>query len=259
MRPGCRASTRRASSRPSRAPLHSAITEARAQPDAPALFAGEPISYAELDARAGRLAHWLVGQGAAGRRVGILARRENAFAEALLAVWKAGAAYVPLDPAQPAERIAHIVADAELALVLGTGEAAFPSVAVRWVDIGAPALLAQLASYPSRSPALEADPQALAQVIYTSGSTGQPKGVMIEHGALLNLLRDHGRRLQIGPGDRMLDCMSLSFDAGNMCALLPLVHGAALLWAEPDERLLDAIAASRATHMIFAGDRKSVV
>lgn len=224
----------------------------RAQPDAPALFAGEPISYAELDARAGRLAHWLVGQGAAGRRVGILARRENAFAEALLAVWKAGAAYVPLDPAQPAERIAHIVADAELALVLGTGEAAFASVAVRWVDIAAPALLAQLASYPSRSPALEADPQALAQVIYTSGSTGQPKGVMIEHGALLNLLRDHGRRLQIGPGDRMLDCMSLSFDAGNMCALLPLVHGAALLWAEPDERLLDAIEVSRATHMIFA-------
>ncbi|WP_305809525.1 AMP-binding protein, partial [Pseudomonas sp. BAY1663] len=78
------------------------------------------IGYAELDARANRLAHWLQAEGCQpGALVGVLARRENAFAVAALAVWKAGCAYVPLDPDYPAERIAHIVADAGLDLLLG--------------------------------------------------------------------------------------------------------------------------------------------
>ena len=79
-----------------------------------------------------------------------------------------------------------------------------------------------------------------------------PKGVMIEQGSLVNLLLDHGRRLDVAPGDRMLDCMSLSFDAGNMCALVPLVHGACLLWADPGEGLLDEIERTETTQMIFA-------
>jgi len=227
---------------------------ARHQPQAAALHEGAGhISYAELDARANRLAHWLQTEGCRpGALVGLLARRENAFAVAALAVWKAGCAYVPLDPDYPAERIAHIVSDAGLDLLLGAGAAPFALGELRWADLNDPELGAQLDAQSPAAPPRSDEPQQLAQVIYTSGSTGLPKGVMVEHGALANLLLDHGRRLAIGPGDRMLDCMSLSFDAGNMCALLPLTHGACLLWADPGEGLLDEIERTRTTHMIFA-------
>lgn len=226
----------------------------RRQPQAVALHEGAGhISYAELDARANRLAHWLQAEGCQpGALVGVLARRENAFAVAALAVWKAGCAYVPLDPDYPAERIAHIVSDAGLDLLLGAGAAPFALGELRWVDLHDPELGAQLDARSPTAPPRSDAPQQLAQVIYTSGSTGLPKGVMIEHGALANLLLDHGRRLAIGPGDRMLACMSLSFDAGNMCALLPLSHGACLRWADPGEGLLDEIERTHTTHMIFA-------
>jgi amino acid adenylation domain-containing protein len=221
----------------------------------PALRAADGwISYAELDARANRLANWLQAQGCkAGDLIGVLARRENAFAVALLACWKIGAAYVPLDPGYPQQRLAHIMRDANLQLIIGQGEAPFAvESAQRWADLGSNEVQAQLDAQSPSAPPLEHDPQRLAQVIYTSGSTGMPKGVMVEHGSLANLLRDHGRRLEVTPGDRMLDCMSLSFDAGNMCALVPLAHGACLLWADPGERLLDEIERTETTHMIFA-------
>ncbi|MEK0364303.1 amino acid adenylation domain-containing protein [Pseudomonas sp. CBC3] len=228
---------------------------ARTHPSRPALRQGKgSVSYAELDARANRLAHWLRAQGcAAGELVGVLARRENAFAVALLASWKLGAAYVPLDPDYPQERLSHIMRDANVRTIVGQGAAPFALEAdQRWVDLGCAEVQAQLDAQSPNSPLSEHNPQRLAQVIYTSGSTGVPKGVMVEHGSLANLLLDHGRRLDVAPGDRMLDCMSLSFDAGNMCALVPLVHGACLLWADPGEGLLDEIERTETTHMIFA-------
>ncbi len=227
----------------------------RLHPNRPALRQGEGcVSYAELDARASRLANWLQAQGCApGELIGVLARRENAFAVALLACWKVGAAYVPLDPNYPQQRLSHIMQDANLQLVIGQGAAPFElEPAQRWVDLVSHEIQAQLDAQSPCAPPLLHDPQRLAQVIYTSGSTGLPKGVMIEQGSLVNLLLDHGRRLDVAPGDRMLDCMSLSFDAGNMCALVPLVHGACLLWADPGEGLLDEIERTETTHMIFA-------
>lgn len=221
----------------------------------PALRQGDGwVSYAELDARANRLANWLLAQGcASGDLVGVLARRENAFVVALLACWKTGAAYVPLDPDYPQQRLLYIMRDASLQLIIGQGAAPFVLDAdQRWVDLGSREVQAQLDALSPRAPMLQHEPQRLAQVIYTSGSTGTPKGVMVEHGSLINLLHDHGRRLRVEPGDRMLDCMSLSFDAGNMCALVPLVHGASLLWADPGEGLLDEIERTETTHMIFA-------
>lgn len=227
---------------------------ARLYPNRPALQQGEGyVSYAELDARANRLAHWLQAQGSApGDLIGVLARRENAFTVALVACWKVGAAYVPLDPSYPQQRLSYIMRDAELELVIGQGSTPFElEPTQRWVDLASQEIQAQLDAQPPTAPPLEHDPQQLAQVIYTSGSTGMPKGVMIEHGSLVNLLLDHGRRLDVAPGDRMLDCMSLSFDAGNMCALVPLVHGACLLWADPGEGLLDEIERTETTQMIF--------
>ena len=228
---------------------------ARLHPNRPALQqGGGSISYAELDARANRLANWLQAQGCEpGDLIGVLARRENAFAVAVLACWKVGAAYVPLDPNYPQQRLSHIMRDADLRLVIGQGSAPFElETNQRWVDLASPEIQAQLDALSPSAPTVQHDPQQLAQVIYTSGSTGVPKGVMIEQGSLANLLRDHGRRLDVAPGDRMLDCMSLSFDAGNMCALVPLVHGACLLWADPGEGLLDEIERTETTHMIFA-------
>jgi len=228
---------------------------AQLHPNRPALRQGEGyVSYAELDARASRLANWLQAQGCApGELIGILARRQNAFAVALLACWKVGAAYVPLDPNYPQQRLSHIMRDANLQLVIGQGAAPFElEPGARWVDLVNHEIQAQLDAQSPCAPPLKHDPQRLAQVIYTSGSTGMPKGVMIEQGSLVNLLLDHGRRLDVAPGDRMLDCMSLSFDAGNMCVLVPLVHGACLLWADPGEGLLDEIERTETTQMIFA-------
>ncbi|MEL7559135.1 amino acid adenylation domain-containing protein [Stutzerimonas chloritidismutans] len=220
----------------------------------PALRQGEGyVSYAELDALSSRLANWLLAQGSEpGDLIGVFARRENAFAIALLACWKIGAAYVPLDPSYPQPRLSHIMRDANLQLVIGQGAAPFElEPNRRWVDLASPNIQVQLDAQLPTAPPLKHDPRELAQVIYTSGSTGLPKGVMIEHGSLVNLLLDHGRRLDVAPGDRMLDCMSLSFDAGNMCALVPLVHGACLLWADPGEGLLDEIERTKTTQMIF--------
>lgn len=228
---------------------------ARSHANRPALREGDGwISYAKLDARANRLANWLQAHGCTvGDFIGVLARRENAFAVALLACWKVGAAYVPLDPDYPQQRLAHIMSDANLQLIIGQGATPFAlGAGQRWVDLGSHEVQTQLDAQSPIAPPLQHDPRRLAQVIYTSGSTGMPKGVMVEHGSLVNLLRDHGRRLVVEPGDRMLDCMSLSFDAGNMCALVPLVHGACLLWADPGAGLLDEIERTETTHMIFA-------
>ncbi|SEE34391.1 non-ribosomal peptide synthetase [Pseudomonas anguilliseptica] len=227
---------------------------ARLHPQRPALGVGHSaVSYAELDARANRLAHWLLSQGCGpGALLGVLARRENAFAVAVMAIWKINAAYVPLDPAYPRERLQHILGDAGIELIVGQGEPPFAlNTGVRWVDLQDASLQAQLDGMLPTTPALGHDPQQLAQVIYTSGSSGLPKGVMVEQGSLVNLLQDHAQRLQLSCEARMFNCMSLSFDAGNMCALLPLTQGASLVWGEPDEDLVEQIERSASSHMIF--------
>jgi amino acid adenylation domain-containing protein/non-ribosomal peptide synthase protein (TIGR01720 family) len=213
----------------------------------------QSLTYGELEVRANRLAHWLQAQGVTpGAAIGIQARRDVAFVIALLACWKAGAAYVPLDPAYPAERLAHILGDAAISLVLGgvpdprLGEALAGTTAA-YHD------LHQLAldKMPTSAPALPRDAAMLAQIIYTSGSTGLPKGVMVEQGSLVNLMADHGERIALGNEGAMFNCMSLSFDAGNMTSLLPLYCGAALHFGEPGEGVIGAAIACGASHMIL--------
>ncbi|MGY3979141.1 amonabactin biosynthesis non-ribosomal peptide synthetase AmoG [Aeromonas mytilicola] len=224
------------------------------RPDALAVSDGaEALTYGELEVRANRLAYWLQAQGVTpGAAIGIQARRDVAFVVALLACWKAGAAYVPLDPAYPAERLAHILSDASIALVLG-GE---PDARLGEALAGTTAAyhdLHQLAldKMPTSTPALPRDAAMLAQIIYTSGSTGLPKGVMVEQGSLVNLMADHGERIALGKGGAMFNCMSLSFDAGNMTSLLPLYCGAALHFGEPGEGVIGAAIARGASHMIL--------
>ncbi|HGY0993595.1 TPA: amonabactin biosynthesis non-ribosomal peptide synthetase AmoG [Aeromonas salmonicida subsp. pectinolytica] len=224
------------------------------RPDALAVSDGEgALSYGELEARANRLAHWLLARGVKpGAAIGIQAKRDVAFVIALLACWKAGAAYVPLDPAYPAERLAHILSDASIALVLGGEPDARLAEAIKGTDAGYHNLhRLALDGLPTSVPAIPRDAAMLAQIIYTSGSTGLPKGVMVEQGSLVNLMADHGARIVLDQDGAMFNCMSLSFDAGNMTTLLPLYCGAALHFGEPGEGAITAAINCGASHMIL--------
>ncbi|MUG28707.1 amonabactin biosynthesis non-ribosomal peptide synthetase AmoG [Aeromonas salmonicida] len=223
-------------------------------PGALAVSDGEgALSYGELEARANRLAHWLLARGVKpGAAIGIQARRDVAFVIALLACWKAGAAYVPLDPAYPAERLAHILGDASIALVLGGEPDARLAEAIKGTDAGYYNLhRLALDGLPTSTRAIPRDAAMLAQIIYTSGSTGLPKGVMVEQGSLINLMADHAERILLDQDGAMFNCMSLSFDAGNMTTLLPLYCGAALHFGEPGEGAITAAIKSGASHMIL--------
>ncbi|WP_036254449.1 AMP-binding protein, partial [Methylobacter sp. BBA5.1] len=158
---------------------------------------GKRLSYAELNARANRLAHYLRSLGVKpDDRVAICLERGFELVISLLAVLKAGAAYVPLDPAYPEERLAYMLADSvPLALLTDAGlkaRLAERSGGARVIDLSSDA--AQWAHQPSDNPDLAAvglTPRHLAYVIYTSGSTGQPKGVMVPHAGVMNLVSWH--------------------------------------------------------------------
>ncbi len=223
-------------------------------PDALAVSDGEgALSYGELEARANRLAHWLLARGVTpGSTIGIQAKRDVAFVVALLACWKVGAACVPLDPAYPAGRLAHILSDASIALVLGGEPDARLAETIKGTDAGYHNLhRLALDGLPSKAPAIPRDAAMLAQIIYTSGSTGLPKGVMVEQGSLVNLMADHAERIALDHEGAMFNCMSLSFDAGNMTTLLPLYCGAALHFGEPGEGVITAAINCGASHMIL--------
>ncbi|WP_258224690.1 amino acid adenylation domain-containing protein, partial [Aeromonas sp. HMWF014] len=168
------------------------------------------------------------------------------------ASWKAGAAYVPLDPAYPAERLAHILSDAAIVLVLGGEPDARLAETLMDTDVGYHNLhRLALDGLPSKVPAIPRDAAMLAQIIYTSGSTGLPKGVMVEQGSLVNLMADHAERIALDQNGTMFSSMSLSFDAGNMTTLLPLYCGAALHFGEPGEGAITAAINCGASHMIL--------
>ncbi|MDV5171354.1 non-ribosomal peptide synthetase [Photobacterium rosenbergii] len=211
------------------------------------------LTYGELERAANQLAHWLVANMGSASFVGIAACRKPLFVISALAAWKAGKAYVPLDPAYPTSRLAHMCDDAGLGCILTPdGEFAALHPALDGViDYSDHRFQTQLANSADNCPAQgEYSPAELAYVIYTSGSTGLPKGVEIEHGAFANVLQDHQQRLSLQPDSRMLNPMSLAFDAGNMTALLPLFSGSTLCFAEPNDRLLEQAEALQASHMI---------
>jgi non-ribosomal peptide synthetase component F len=221
--------------------------QAARAPDAVAVeFEGETLGYRELNERANRLAHHLAGLGVGPEtRVGICLERGTEMIVSVLAVLKAGGAYVPLDPAYPAERLAFVLADAAVP-VLVTQEslrAALPAgdgVAVVSVDGHG----ARIAAEPAESPERGARPDHLAYVIHTSGSTGMPKGVMVPHRGVPNLAYAQARRFGIDGTSRVLQFASLSFDAAVAELFDALLAGATLVLA-PREAAGDAAARSR--------------
>jgi amino acid adenylation domain-containing protein len=229
--------------------------QAARTPDAVALvFDDETLSYAELNARANRLAHHLAGLGVGSEtRVGICLERGTEMIVSVLAVLKAGGAYVPLDPAYPAERLAFVLADAAVP-VLVTQEslrASLPAgdgVAVVSVDGDGERIAAESAENPARG----LSPDHLAYVIHTSGSTGTPKGVMVPHSGVPNLAYAQARRFGIDGTSRVLQFASFSFDAAVAEVFDALLAGATLVMASreallPGEGLLETLRRGRVT------------
>ena len=217
---------------PDRYPLvHQRIGEwSRRTPDATALvFDERSHSFAELDARANRLAHALVERGvAADVRVGVALPRGTELVVALLAVLKAGGAYVPLDLAYPRERLAYLMQDSGIALLLSETQALVQLP----VPAGVPALALDrldLLEHSAQAPQVEVHPANLAYVIYTSGSTGLPKGVAVSHGPLAMHIDAVGERYEMTPADRELHFMSFAFDGAHERWLTALGHGGSLL------------------------------
>ncbi|MEV4013020.1 amino acid adenylation domain-containing protein [Nonomuraea angiospora] len=196
--------------------LHERFAErARSAPRAIALRAGgQSITYAELDARANRLAHRLRRLGL-GREdlAGICLRRGPEVVVALLAALKAGCAYLPIDPDHPAERIEYMLADAGARVVITERELAdrLPP-ALETVVLDAPEEAGRLAALPATAPETASHPGDLAYVIYTSGSTGRPKGVQVTHANVVRLLTANEQTYGFGPDDRWALFHSYAFD-----------------------------------------------
>jgi amino acid adenylation domain-containing protein len=202
------------------------------QPAHPALrFEAETWTYAELESRANRLAHFLRARGVAEEAVvAVMLERGPALPCALLAVLKAGGVYLPVDPALPRARIAAMLADSGAQLVLAARaerEAGPDGVAILGLEEAAAELAARSPAPVPGGPA----PADGAYLIYTSGSTGTPKGVLVEHRGLVNTIADQVRQLGLGPADRILQFSSASFDASLFEIFNALLSGATLVLA----------------------------
>ncbi|MBT2212351.1 non-ribosomal peptide synthetase, partial [Actinomadura sp. NEAU-AAG7] len=217
-------------------------------PDAIAVVAeGAEVSYAEVEERANRLAHYLIGQGVGAESVvGLCLSRGVDFVVGVLGVWKAGAAYVPVDPAQPAERIAFVLSDSGAVLLLTTDEILedLPAGRVRMVALDDPFTAMQLAAQPAAVSSARIDPGSVAYVIYTSGSTGRPKGVAVTHGGVRNYVASVPSRVGFGaPGGKYALLQAQVTDLGNTVVFASLATGGEL-HILPEEAVTDPAAVS---------------
>ncbi|MFJ3484099.1 amino acid adenylation domain-containing protein [Pseudomonas sp. NPDC090202] len=216
--------------------IHELIhAQALRTPDATALvFGSQQLSYAQLDARANQLAHLLRDQGVGPDvLVGISVHRSLEMVIGLLAILKAGGAYVPLDPEYPRERLAYMIEDSGIGLLL-TQSALLPTLPVD--DVTTLVLDQQadwLDGYSERCPLQTSDSRNLAYVIYTSGSTGRPKGAGNSHAALVNRLCWMQQAYAIDGSDAVLQKTPFSFDVSVWEFFWPLMTGARLVVAAP--------------------------
>ncbi len=213
-----------------RAPTRTAVTAGAAA-----------YTYAELDARANRIAQALRARGVGrGQRIGLCVERGADMLSAMLGILKAGAAYVPLDPAFPGERLRFMAEDAQLALIVSTSILAEPFAIPRERQLLLDADAASIAASPDARLSRDANaaqPEDPAYVIYTSGSTGRPKGVVVPHRAGVNFLTSMAREPGLEPEDVLVAVTTLSFDIALLELLLPLTLGACVVIAARDDTL----------------------
>ncbi|SOD42119.1 non-ribosomal peptide synthetase [Nitrosovibrio sp. Nv4] len=233
-------------------PVHRLIErQVEARPEGVALIFGDTeLSYAELNRRANRLAHRLIGLGVEPEtRVGIAVERSIDMVVGLLAVLKSGGAYVPLDPEYPQERLAHMVADSAIELLLTQShiQSRIPHPSkcqVLELDV------LDLEDEPEGNPQVCLHGENLAYVIYTSGSTGKPKGVGVAHGPLAMHVQAIGEAYGMGPADRELQFASINFDGAHERSLVPLAFGSGLMPRDNELWPVDRTAAEIARHGI---------
>ncbi|MEO3755456.1 amino acid adenylation domain-containing protein [Streptomyces sp. B6B3] len=209
-------------------------------PAATALRCGpQALTYAELEGRANQLARHLDELGVGPEiRVGLCLPRGIDMIVAMLAVWKAGGAFVPLDPDHPTDRLAHILTDSEATLVLGTADTLthLPNTTPHTVRLNVSAHRATVEAEPNTPPARSPRPAQLAYVIYTSGSTGRPKGVAVTHQGLTNLAHAMRPALGVDVGVTALQFASFTFDAAILDITTTLATGATLAIATTEQR-----------------------
>lgn len=233
--------------------VHRLIEEQAARtPEAVAVaFEGKLLTYAELNLRANRMAHRLRALGVGpDLLVGLCLPRTDELVVSALAVLKAGAAYVPLDPAYPEHRVAFMVADSGVPLVITRSE-------LKGRLSQAPKLLcldeeAGFTDEPTNNPEVDLEPSNLAYVIYTSGSTGQPKGVMVEHGNVANFFVGMDARIERGQEPCWLAVTSLSFDISVLELFWTLARGFKIVLAGDTESRLSHASTSDSLDLEFS-------
>ena len=242
---------------PRNAGVHQLLeAQAKATPDAVAVaFEGEELSYAQLEQRANQLARYLGRLGVKrGTLVGVFVERSLDMIVGLLGVLKAGAAYVPMDPTYPPERISFVLADAGVPVLL-TQQRLAQHLAIAGTHLVFLDTNWDSISQESADPIdITANSEDLAYVIYTSGSTGKPKGVEIQHRAAVNLLNSMRKKPGLDARDILLAVTTLSFDIAGLELFLPLCVGAKLVIASREaaadgSQLLARLRTSGATVM----------
>lgn len=212
--------------------VHALVAEqAAAAPSAVAIVEGDrQVTYGQLMAGASRLAHLLQARGVRrGDRIGIYLERGAELIEALLAVLAAGAAYVPLDMSYPAERLALMAEDGDLAFVLTHEDLAGDLPIAPDKTLALDTLAAELRRYPADAPCVTVAPDDLAYIIYTSGSTGRPKGVSVPHRGIVRLVRETNY-IEITTDHCLAQASNVSFDAATFEIWGALANGARLVF-----------------------------
>jgi len=190
-------------------------------------FIGESLSYDEVNRRSNKLAHYLISEGVEkGTLVGVYMERSASLLIALLAILKAGAAYVPLDPAHPRQRNENILSSVNMKYLISQEslKSTFsrPGLKVLTVD----GLKERIGDSDSSNPEITVEKDQLAYVIFTSGSTGTPKGVQITHSNVVNILTFMKEKLEVDGNDKVLALTTVTFDISVLELFLPLVSGA---------------------------------
>ncbi|RKH32449.1 non-ribosomal peptide synthetase, partial [Corallococcus sicarius] len=236
---------------PTDVPVHVHFArQARRTPDAVALVQGEAtLTYAQLDARANQLANHLRALGITpGARVGLAVERSFELVVALLAILKAGAAFVPVDRNAPVERIAMLLEDADVEVVLTHQPFAslLPTTGTRvWLD----AQQDVLSALPTHAPDVDVDGESLAYVMFTSGSTGRPKGVCVPHRGITRLVLGSSW-MRFGSDEVWSQVAPIAFDASTLEIWGALLHGAKLVLAPPHALSLEELAMLLRQHRV---------